>query len=109
MYDGLRRANKQPPWALWSEAAAARPWTVGIEEEVLLLDPGDRWSVANRIDDVLAALPPEISTRASAETHACVIELRTAAEPTVALAVAELMQLRRSLDRVVHTTCSACA
>jgi glutamate---cysteine ligase / carboxylate-amine ligase len=102
MHDGLTRARNRPTWARWSEAAAARPWTVGIEEEVLLLDPGDRWSVANRIDDVLAALPPEVSTRASAETHACVIELRTAAEPTVALAEAELTQLRQSLDRVVR-------
>jgi carboxylate-amine ligase len=75
---------------------------VGIEEEVLLLDPGNGWSVANRIDDVLAALPPRISAHASAETHACVIELRTAPEPTVALAAAELAQLRQSLDRVVR-------
>jgi carboxylate-amine ligase len=102
MHDGLTRAETRPPWTRWSEAAAARPWTVGIEEEVLLLDPGDRWSVANRIDDVLTALPPGISARASAETHACVVELRTAPAPTVALATAELAELRQALDRVVR-------
>jgi carboxylate-amine ligase len=71
---------------------------VGIEEEVMLLDPRRAWSVANRIDAVLAALPPEIAAHASAETHACVVELRTAPHPTVAAAGAELALLRRALD-----------
>jgi len=63
-------------WATWSRAAAERPWTVGIEEEVLLLDPRD-WSPANRVDDVLAALPAQLVSHVCAETHACVVELRT--------------------------------
>src|SRR4051794_17919979 len=75
MRDGLTPATEVPVWARWSEAAAERPWTVGIEEEVMLLDPGSDWSMANRIDDVLAALPPELSSHAAAETHACVLEL----------------------------------
>ena len=45
-----------PAWARWSEAGGSRPWTVGIEEEVMLLDD-TTWSVANRFDDVLAAVP----------------------------------------------------
>src|SRR5437763_247114 len=40
MYEGLSPEEKQPSWARWSEEAAARPWTVGIEEEVLLADHG---------------------------------------------------------------------
>jgi carboxylate-amine ligase len=88
-------------WAEWSTAASARPWTVGIEEELVLLDP-ERWSVANRIDDVLAALPPDTRAQASAETHACVIELRTAPHAIVADAAAELARLRRSLDDAVR-------
>jgi glutamate---cysteine ligase / carboxylate-amine ligase len=86
-----------PDWARWSATAAGRPWTVGIEEEVMLLEPLT-WSLANRIDDVLAALPPEVASHASAETHACVIELKTAAHPTVAGAATELARLRQSLD-----------
>src|SRR3954468_4089926 len=70
--------TKLPAWARWNEAAADTPWTVGIEEEVMLLDPRRTWSLANRIDEVLAALPPGIAAHASAETHACVVELRTA-------------------------------
>jgi glutamate---cysteine ligase / carboxylate-amine ligase len=73
------------------------PWTVGVEEEVMLLDPRT-WSVANQIDDALAALPSSVRRHASAETHACVVELRTAPYPTVREAAAELWQLRASLD-----------
>ncbi len=72
---------------------AERPWSVGIEEEVLLLDPTD-WSVANRIDDVLSAYGPQ----AAAETHACVVELRTAPHPPAGGAARELGRLRHDLD-----------
>ena len=88
-------------WAEWSTTPSIRPWTVGIEEELVLLDP-ERWTVANRIDDVLAALPSDTRAHASAETHACVIELRTAPHATVAGAAAELARLRRSLDEAVR-------
>jgi carboxylate-amine ligase len=93
----MRNASRPPAWARWGGAAAVSPWTVGIEEEVMLLDPLT-WSVANRIDDALAALPPSVARHASAETHACVIELRTDPQPTVRQAATELSQLRASLD-----------
>lgn len=70
----------------------------------MLLDPRRTWSVANRIDAVLAALPPGIAAHASAETHACVIELRTAPHPTVAATGAELALLRRALDEALRDT-----
>jgi hypothetical protein len=41
-------------WAQWNPAAAARPWTVGIEEESMFLEPGG-WTLVPCIDDVLAA------------------------------------------------------
>jgi glutamate---cysteine ligase / carboxylate-amine ligase len=88
-------------WALWSTVAADRPWTVGIEEEVMLLDARTR-SVANRIDHVLAALPAQLAAHASAETHACVVELKTAAHATVADLAAELAALRPALDGVLR-------
>jgi carboxylate-amine ligase len=93
--------SRVPVWARWNSAAAERPWTVGIEEEAMLLDPRD-WSVANRIDDVLAALPPPVVARVAAETHACVVELQTTPHATVAGAAAELAGLRRSLDGAVR-------
>jgi glutamate---cysteine ligase / carboxylate-amine ligase len=91
-----RRAPRLPAWAHWSEAGADRPWTIGVEEEAVLLDPRS-WCVANRIDDVLAALPPAVAAQAAAETHACVVELRTVPHATAAGAAAELARLRRAL------------
>jgi glutamate---cysteine ligase / carboxylate-amine ligase len=99
----MRNGAHNPSWARWSGAAAVSPWTVGIEEEVMLLDPLT-WSVANRIDDVLAALPASVARHACAETHACVIELRTGPHRTVREAAAELAQLRSSLEDVLQET-----
>jgi glutamate---cysteine ligase / carboxylate-amine ligase len=90
-----------PDWMRWNASVAVPVWTVGIEEEVMLLEP-HTWSLANRIDDVLAALPPEVASRASAGTLACVVELKTAAHSTVAGAAAELALLRRSLVDAVR-------
>ena len=98
MRDRAARPTKLPVWARWNEAVAEHPWTVGIEEEIMLLDPERDWGVANRVDDVLATLPPEVASHASAETHACVVELSTAPHPTVGAAAAELARLRHSLD-----------
>jgi carboxylate-amine ligase len=85
-----------PEWAEWNPAAAEAPWTVGLEEEVMLLDPRD-WSLASRIDDVLAVLSRTVSERASAETHGSALELASRAHPTAAGAAAELSRLRRGL------------
>jgi glutamate---cysteine ligase / carboxylate-amine ligase len=88
---------ERPGWARWNPAAAERPWSVGVEEEVMLLD-ARTWSLASRIDDVLSMLPPPLAASASAETHACVVELKTAPHATVADAAGELALLRHALD-----------
>jgi carboxylate-amine ligase len=85
-----------PEWAHWSPAAAEAPWTVGIEEEVMLLDPRD-WSLASRIDEVLPALPRAIADRAAAETHGSALELDSRPHATVGAAVMELADLRAGL------------
>jgi len=69
---------------------------VGLEEEVMLLDPRD-WSLASRIDDVLPALSHKVSECASAETHGSALELASRPHPTAAGAVAELARLRSGL------------
>jgi gamma-glutamyl:cysteine ligase YbdK (ATP-grasp superfamily) len=84
----------EPAWAQWSARGAERPWTIGVEEEVLLLDR-DRWGVANRAGEVVAQLPPELAGSVGLETHACVLELRTGPHASVATAGAELARLRR--------------
>ena len=88
--------NVLPAWARWNPSAAAAPWTVGLEEEVMLVDPDD-WSLASRIDDVLPALSPRIAAGASAETHGSALELASRPHPTAAAAAAELADLRAGL------------
>lgn len=95
--------TERPAWARWSEAGGSRPWTVGIEEEVMLLDDAT-WSVANRFDDVLTAVPQEVARRAAAETHACIVELRTDPHPSVARAAAQLAHLREMLDATARVS-----
>jgi glutamate---cysteine ligase / carboxylate-amine ligase len=85
-----------PAWAEWNPAAAAAPWTVGMEEEIMLLDPHD-WSLASRIDDVLAVLSRTVAAAASAETHGSVLELASRPHATAAGAAAELARLRAAL------------
>jgi glutamate---cysteine ligase / carboxylate-amine ligase len=88
--------NVLPAWAHWNPAAPEPPWTVGVEEEVMLVDPGD-WSLASRIDDVLPALSRRVAAAACAETHGSALELASRPHPTAAAAAAELADLRAGL------------
>ena len=53
-----------PAWATWAEPHELGAYTVGIEEEVMLLDQLS-WALAHRIDSVLPAPPPRRARRAS--------------------------------------------
>jgi carboxylate-amine ligase len=85
--DQLRFARA---WAAWQPSA---PYTVGLEEEVMLLDPED-WSLAQRSDDVLPQLSSGLTEHVSAETHQGAIELATDPHATVGEAIAQLGELR---------------
>jgi carboxylate-amine ligase len=85
-----------PDWAIWSSDPNRPPWTVGIEEEVMLLDPAG-WSLAHRIDTLLPELSQRLAGSVSAETHACTLELATGPHATVRAAAAELYALRVAL------------
>jgi carboxylate-amine ligase len=93
--------SERSPWARWNPTAAEHPWSVGVEEEVMLLDARTR-SIANRVEEVLAALPAELAVHASPETHACVVELKTDPHATVAALTAQLGALRPALDTVLY-------
>jgi carboxylate-amine ligase len=90
-----RYTSVHAQWAEWE--AGTRPYTVGLEEEVMLVDPQRHWSLAQRIDDVLAALPGALAGHVSAETHQAAIELRTDPHASVAAAVEQLRGLRGQL------------
>jgi glutamate---cysteine ligase / carboxylate-amine ligase len=82
-------------WAEWN--GAVHPYTVGVEEEVMLLEPHRRWALAQRIDDVLGTLPAGLAGYVSAETHQAAIELRTDPHEAVDTAVVQLHRLRAAL------------
>jgi carboxylate-amine ligase len=85
-----------PDWALWNSDPTRTAWTVGIEEEVMLLDPRT-WGLAHRIDTLLPELSPRLAGSVSAETHACTLELATGVHAAVRDAAAELYSLRVAL------------
>jgi glutamate---cysteine ligase / carboxylate-amine ligase len=86
-----------PLWARWNDALDQR-YTLGVEEEVMLLEPAD-WSLAQSGDDVLARLSSELSAHTFPETHAAVVELATGIHPDLNGVVAELTSLRNRLLR----------
>ena len=85
-------------WATWPIDAV--PWTLGIEEEVMLLDP-ETWRLAQCIEEVLAELPPDLAAVMCSETHSGAIELNTRPHATVAEAAADLSRLRMKLAEVL--------
>src|SRR4051812_46985752 len=87
-----------PHWAQWNPAVAEAPWTVGIEEEVMLLEPASG-APAWRSEDVLVRLGPGLVDHVRPETHACALELGTDPHGKVAAAIAELGELRTRLER----------
>jgi glutamate---cysteine ligase / carboxylate-amine ligase len=79
-----------PSWAEWTPSA---PYTVGIEEEVMILDSAD-WSLAQVAETVLPRLSGELRAHVTSETHAAAIELATAPHATAAAATREAATLR---------------
>jgi carboxylate-amine ligase len=69
---------------------------VGIEEEVMLLQPASR-ALAQSIADVLSALPEGLHGSVSSETHSAAVELTTGVHARVDEAVADLGRLRRDI------------
>lgn len=90
---GAVSGSTLPAWADWHPSAR---YSVGIEEEVMMLDPGD-WSLAQRIDDILPRLSADLAAQVSAETHCAAIELATRPHDTAGGAPDELAGLRASL------------
>jgi carboxylate-amine ligase len=80
-------------WAAWQPSA---PYSVGLEEEVMLLDP-ETWALAPRAGLLLASLSEDLVGHCWAETHAGAVELTTAPHATVGEAVDELDHLRARL------------
>ena len=91
-----------PQWARWNADPGAPAWSVGVEEEAMLLEPGG-WNLASRIDDVLRSLSAPLAGQATAETHGSAIELATRPHQTVGAAASELAALRGRLAADLRT------
>lgn len=89
-----------PAWSVWAGGHALGPYTLGVEEEAMLLDPRT-WALAHRIDELLPRLPSDVQDKVSAETHGSAFEVQTGVSATVADAIAELRSLRLQLERTL--------
>ena len=83
-----------PDWAEWKPGGE---YTLGVEEEYMLLNPHD-WSLAQQMDRVLPELSEELSARVTQETHRSALELSTGVHADVPAVAEELLGLRRRLD-----------
>ncbi len=84
-----------PDWAVWQ---GGDEYTLGAEEEVMLLNPHD-WSLAQQIDRVLPRLPESMEGHVTRETHTSALELSTGVHQTAGGVHDELRTLRGQLDR----------
>lgn len=85
-----------PAWSAWPERDASEAWTLGVEEEVMLVAPPG-YNLAQAIDEVIPRLPSEISQRVQRETHAAAVEISTGVHRYVGSAIEDLRDLRRAM------------
>jgi glutamate---cysteine ligase / carboxylate-amine ligase len=105
---GAALSSPRPAWAEWAPGARETPFTLGVEEEVMLLTPGP-WSLAGAIDEILPRLPDAVRPHASAETHAAALEMATGVHETVGGAIDELRHLRAALKTTTESSGLAAA
>jgi carboxylate-amine ligase len=99
-----------PLWARWNGRVEQR-YTIGVEEELMLLSGAPAHAPSPSSDAVLSRLSGELAACISRETHASVIELTTGIHGGVTEAAAELAVLRSQLARELseqglHAACA---
>ncbi|MFY9264859.1 MAG: YbdK family carboxylate-amine ligase [Solirubrobacterales bacterium] len=93
----LASAAALPEWSRW-RGGDHPAWTIGIEEEVMLLNTQDL-TLAQSIDYVLRTVSPGLAERLTAETHGSAVELATGIATVVEQAIADLTDVRARLKR----------
>src|SRR3954466_14764427 len=86
----LAASRAEAHWATWRPSA---PYSIGLEEEVMLLDPLTH-ALTPAADGLLSSLSPELVGHCWAETHAGAVELTSSPHATLGAAVTELRRLR---------------
>src|SRR5881394_4489770 len=78
------------------------PYTLGVEEEYMLLD-GETYDLVQHVETVLAAVAgDELGTRVNAELMQSVVEIATPVCRTAADVAQALQTLRSYVTRVAH-------
>lgn len=81
----------------WWRWQGGEDYSVGLEEEVMLLDPTSDWALATRVDELLRVAAGGLSKHLDKETQDAVVELATDPHPGAAQAGAQADELRRAL------------
>jgi carboxylate-amine ligase len=89
-----------PSWSEWRGEHALGPYTLGVEEEAMLLDPRT-WALAHRIDDLLPRLPNDVQDHVTAETHGSAFEVQTDVARNVSGAVGRLLEMRTAIEETL--------
>jgi carboxylate-amine ligase len=100
MSGDVRKEASGTDWAAWPTRAPEDAFTLGVEEELMLLSPGG-WNLAQAADEVLPRLPEDLRSHVCPETHAAALEIETGVARTVADATKELRGLRGALQDTV--------
>src|SRR6266540_1475051 len=77
------------------------PFTIGIEEELMILDP-DGFGLAQEIEAILAAVPPEFEGQVKPELLQSVLEIATKPCRDVSEAGEQLRTLRRAVSGIAE-------
>jgi carboxylate-amine ligase len=93
---GPNRTDRLPQWAVWN-AYGTDAYTIGAEDEVMLVDPAD-WSLVRTGREVMPSLVDELGASVQPETHAAVVELATGVHHEVGRLAAEMHALRVRLQ-----------
>jgi carboxylate-amine ligase len=89
-------SNPLPEWARWR---VSDPYTVGAEEEVMLLDA--QCELAHVADSVIPELPTELAAHVAPETHGAALEIASGVHARVSGVAGELRELRVGLECAV--------
>jgi carboxylate-amine ligase len=87
---------------LLEHAFTGPEFTVGIEEELMLLDP-DGWGLCQRIEDLIALVPDELDGQVKPELFKAVLEIATKPHDDVPSAGRELVALRERVIGIVES------
>src|SRR5688500_7081569 len=94
---GVPAGRTMVEWARWQSSGQ---YTVGSEEEFMLLHPPG-WALAQTVETVLPSLPPDLIERVQGETHGSALEIGSDPHDRVADVEDDLRRLRNRLAEVI--------